>query len=408
MLTEPAATINERRVWMPSYQEEFNPPIRLLLGPGPSNVNPRVFQAMGAPLLGHLDPDFLRVMEDVKEMLRLVFQTANGITFPLSGTGSAGIEAAMVNMLEPGDTIVVGVNGYFGDRMAQIASRCGATPVRVETEWGHPVDPDALESELAKHPKVKAVGVIHAETSTGVLSPVAELADIAHAHDALLIVDAVTSLGGVKLAVDEWGIDVCYSGTQKCLGCPPGLAPITLGRTGEALLSDRKTPIQSWYLDLSLLKQYWSERRAYHHTAPISMIYGLREGLRVVLEEGLEARFQRHARAATALGAGLEALGLELFAQRDARLDTLTAVRIPDGVTDANVRRKLLVEYGIEIGGGLGPVAGKLWRIGLMGENAKASPVLTLLSALEEILPQEGYEVARGEGLAAAQRALAS
>ena len=391
---------------MPGYQEEFHPPARLLMGPGPSNVNPRVHQAMSASLLGYADPGFHKVMDDVQEMLRLVFQTANNLTFPISGTGSAGIETAMVNVLEPGDVILVAENGHFGDRLAQIAARCGAAVTRVQTEWGRPVDPQAIKAELEKHSRVKAVAMVHAETSTGVLSPVADIADIVHAHDALLIVDAVTSLGGMKVTVDGWGIDVCYSATQKCLGCPPGLAPITVSPRGEAVLAGRKTPVQSWYLDLGLISGYWSQTRTYHHTPPTTMIYGLREGLRVILEEGLDARFQRHARSAAALRAGLEGLGLELFAQENARLDTLTSVRIPEGITDANVRGKLLREYNIEIGGGLGPVAGKIWRIGLMGENATTSAVLSLLSALEEVLPQEGYEVARGQGVAAAQRAL--
>ncbi|MBI4201082.1 MAG: alanine--glyoxylate aminotransferase family protein [Chloroflexi bacterium] len=391
----------------PSYLEEFNPPFRLLMGPGPSNVHPRVLQAMGSPLLGHLDPDFLRVMDDVREMLRLVFQTANGVTLPISGTGSAGMEASLVNTLEVGDTVVVGINGYFGDRLAQIAARCGATVHRVEAQWGHPLDPSAIEREMKKHAKVKAVAVVHAETSTGVMSPVADIAQVAHAHDALIILDTVTSLGGVEVAVDRWGVDAAYSGTQKCLGCPPGLAPITLGPRAEEVLRKRRNPVQSWYLDLTLLRTYWSENRAYHHTAPISMIYGLREGLRVVLEEGLEARFERHARNATALRAGLQALGLRLFAKEGFRLPTLTTVYVPDGVNDAKVRSTLLRQYNIEIGGGLGPVAGKIWRIGLMGENSKASNVLTFLSALEQLLPQEGFEVASGAGVAAAQRALA-
>ncbi|MFC1935281.1 pyridoxal-phosphate-dependent aminotransferase family protein [Chloroflexota bacterium] len=391
---------------MPSYQEEFHPPARLLMGPGPSNVHPRVLQAMAAPLLGHLDPDFLQVMDDIKDMLRLVFQTANGITVPVSGTGSAGMEASLFNTLEPGDTIVIGVNGFFGDRLVQIASRCGVTIHCVESEWGDPLDPKAIETELKKHANVKAVAMVHAETSTGVLSPVADIADIAHTHGALIIVDTVTSLGGVEVAVDRWGIDVCYSGTQKCLSCSPGLAPITLGRKAEEALNNRRTPVQSWYLDMTLLRTYWSENRAYHHTAPISMIYGLREGLRVVLEEGLEARFQRHERNAAALRAGLEALGLRLFAQEGYRLPSLTTVYIPDGVNDAKVRSTLLCQYNIEIGGGLGPVAGKVWRIGLMGENSKPSNVLTFLSALEKVLLQEGYKVGRGAGVAAAQRIL--
>ncbi|MSQ22264.1 MAG: alanine--glyoxylate aminotransferase family protein [Dehalococcoidia bacterium] len=392
----------------PRYLEEFHPPARILMGAGPSNVNPRVLHAMTAPLLGHLDPDFIRVMDDVREMLRIVFQTTNVTTLPISGTGSAGMEAALVNILEPGDTVVVGINGYFADRISQIATRCGATVHIVNAPWGHPLDPKAMEAEVKKHPKVKVVAMVHAETSTGVQNPVAEIAQIAHRHGALALVDTVTSLGGIEVAIDRWGVDVCYSGTQKCLGCPPGLAPITFGPRAEEVLKSRKTPVQSWYLDVTLLRSYWSENRAYHHTAPISMIYGLREGLRVVLEEGLEARFQRHSRNAQALWAGLEALGLRLFAQEGVRLPTLTAVHIPDGVSDTQVRSALLRQYNIEIAGGLGPVAGKIWRIGLMGENAKPSNVVTLLSALEEILPKMGYEVAKGEGVAAAQRALAA
>ena len=391
---------------MLSYLEEFKPQNRLLLGPGPSNVNPRVLQALGSPLLGYADPDFFQVLTDVQEMLKVVFQTENTITLPVSGTGSAGIETAMVNMLEPGDVIIVGVNGHFGDRSSEIASRCGATVVRVESEWGHPVEPNAIKTALAKHSKVKAVTVVHAETSTGVLSPLEDLADIIHEKDALFMVDAVTSLGGVRLEVDNWDIDVCFSGTQKCLACPPGLAPITVSDRGYAALTKRSNPVQSWYLDLNLLSGYWSEARTYHHTPPVSMIYGLREGLRVVLEEGLGSRFQRHARAASGLRAGLKALGIGLFAKEDSRLDTLTSVIVPNGVADANVRRKLLRNYSIEIGGGFGPFAGKMWRIGLMGENAKTSTVLSLLSALEEVLPTEGFEVARGEGVAAAQRAM--
>jgi len=362
---------------------------------------------MAAPLLGHLDPDFIQVMDDVKEMLCLVFQTANGMTFPVSGTGTAGMEAALFNVLEPDDPVVVGVNGFFGDRMAQIASRAGATVHRVEAEWGHPIDPQAVEAELKKHDRVKAVAVVHAETSTGVANPVVDIAKIAHAHGALVVVDTVTSLGGMEVSVDRWGINVCHSGTQKCLACPPGLAPITLGRQAEEVLRNRKTPVRSYYLDMTLLWTYWSENRGYHHTAPISMIYGLREGLRVVLEEGLETRCQRHERNAEALCAGLEALGLRLFAQEGCRLPTLISVGIPEGVNDARVRSTLLRQYNIEIGGGLGPVAGKIWRIGLMGENSGPACVLALLSALEKVLLHEGHEIGRGEGVAAAQRVLA-
>ncbi|MBI2171643.1 MAG: alanine--glyoxylate aminotransferase family protein [Chloroflexi bacterium] len=392
---------------MPKYLDEFHPPTRLLMGAGPSNVNPRVLRAMSAPLLGHLDPDFIGVMDDVKSMLRLVFQTNNNLTIPISGTGTAGMEAALVNVLEPGDTLVTAVNGYFGGRLSDIGARCGARVHQIDTPWGEPVDPAAVESELRKHPKVKAVAMVHAETSTGVLSPVEEIARIAHRHNALLILDTVTSLGGVEVAVDRWDVDVCYSGTQKCLGCPPGLAPITLSPRAEEALNHRKTPVQSWYFDLSLLSSYWGDNRAYHHTAPISMIFGLREGLRVVLEEGLQKRFQRHQGNAAALRAGLLALGLELFAKDGCRLPSLTSVHVPSGVTDARVRTALLRTYNIEIGGGLGPVAGKVWRIGLMGENSYPSSLFTLLSALETILTGEGYEVAPGVALAAAQQVIA-
>ena len=300
----------------------------------------------------------------------------------------------------------MGINGYFGERLVQIAERAGATVARVEAEWGQPLDPDAISAELKNHAKVKAVAMVHAETSTGVLSPAEEITRVAHEHDALVIIDTVTSLGGLEVALDRWDGDVSYSGTQKCLGCPPGLSPLTLGKRAEEVLYSRKTPVQSWYLDMSLLKSYWSENRAYHHTAPISMVYGLREGLRVVLEEGLEARFARHEHNAAALRAGLEAMGMKLFAEEDSRLPTLTTVWVPEGIDEAKVRRSLLLDYNIEIGGGLGPVAGRIWRIGLMGENSKPASVLSVLSAIEQLLDKEGYEVARGEGVAAAERAL--
>ena len=388
---------------MPKYLEEFNPPVRLLLGPGPSNVNPRVLQAMSAPLLGHLDPVFLDIMDDVRDMLRIVFKTKNEITIPISGTGSAGMETAIVNVIEPGDTMIVGINGYFGERIAQIGERAGATVARVNAEWGLPLDPDKLNEELKKHKRVKAVAMVHAETSTGVRSPAKEITALAHDHDALVIIDTVTSLGGVEVAMDDWDADVSYSGTQKCLGCPPGLAPVTFGHRAEKVISNRKTPVQSWYLDTSLLKNYWSENRAYHHTAPISMVYGLREGLRVVLEEGLENRFSRHEYNAAALRKGIEAMGMEMFAQEDARLPTLNTVRIPDGIDDAKVRRSLLTEHNIEIGGGLGPVAGKIWRIGLMGENSNKEAVVSVLSALEVVLNEQEARVAPGAGVSAAE-----
>ncbi|MFQ5860997.1 MAG: pyridoxal-phosphate-dependent aminotransferase family protein [Dehalococcoidia bacterium] len=388
---------------------EFYPPSRLLMGPGPSNVHPQVLQAMAAPVVGHLDPDFLGIMEDVREMLRQVFQTHNHLTLPISGTGTAGMEAAVCNVLEPGDTFVVAINGYFGERLAEIGVRHGAQVHLVSTPWGKPVDPAVLEDELKRHPRVKAVGVVHGETSAGVLTPLPEIAALTHAHDALLIVDAVTSLGGVELAMDQWDIDVCYSCTQKCLGAPPGLSPLSLNPRAMKVLEERKTKVQSFYLDLALLESYWTTlRAAYHHTAPISLIYALREALRLVLIEGLEQRFQRHARIAAALRAGLEALGLKLFADPAYRLDPLTTVIAPEGIDEQEVRRHLLKEYNIEIGGGFGPLKGKGWRIGLMGYNAQEINVFTLLSALEHILPRLGCEVPRGESVAAAQRVLAS
>ena len=396
---------------MSDYLKEFRPPERILMGPGPSDVHHRVFQAMATPVLGHLDPVFLGVMDDVMDMLRIMFQTSNRLTLPLSATGSAGMEAAFCNMIEPGDTAVIAINGYFGNRMVDIASRCGAEVHTVEYPWGKAVGPDlsALEEELKKHSKVKVLGVVHGETSTGVLNPLREIADLAHRYDTLLIADAVTSLGGHNLEVDGWDVDVCYSGTQKCIGAPPGLSPITLGPRATKVLSERKSKVQSFYLNLADLETYWSsESRVYHHTAPISMIYSLREALRMAMEEGLEARIRRHARNASALRAGLEALGMELFADPNHRLDPLTTVRVPDGVNEAQLRRKLLLDYGIEIGGGLGEIAGRVWRVGLMGESSKDSNVLMFLSALERILPTEGYEVAQGAGVAAAQRALAA
>ena len=397
---------------MSDYLKEFIPPERLLLGAGPSNVHPRVLQAMATPILGHLDPDFLRVMDDVMEVLRIVFQSSNRLTLPISATGTAGMEAAFCNVVEPGDTVVIAVNGYFGSRMVDIASRCGAQVQTVEFPWGQPVGPDlsAIEDELKKHRSVKVLGVVHGETSTGVLTPLPEIADLAHRYDGLLIADAVTSLGGEDVAIDRWDVDVCYSASQKCLGAPPGLAPISLGPRAIKVLRERKTKVQSFYLNLSNLETYWSENqnRVYHHTAPISMIYALREALRMAMEEGIEQRIRRHALNAAALRAGLEALGLKLFAHPDYMLNPLTTVMVPEEVKEAQVRRKLLVDYGIEIGGGLGEIAGRVWRIGLMGESSRENNVLTFLSALERTLVEEGYEVARGAGVTGAHVAFAS
>ena len=391
-----------------SYLSELQPSARLLLGPGPSSVHPRVLQAMTLPVMGHLDPDFFQVMNDIGDMLREVYHTSNAMTMPISATGTGAMETACANILEPGDTFVVCRNGYFGIRLGNIAQRCGARVFEVDTPWGQPVDPQVLDDELSKHSRVKAVGVVHAETSTGVLTPMPDILDVIRKHGALSIVDAVTSLGGHDMQVDEWGIDVCYSGTQKCLGAPPGLAPITLSEDAMEVVRTRETPVQSFYFNLQELGSYWGRNRAYHHTAPISMTYALREALRMMMEEGVESRIDRHARAAAALRAGLEALGLELLAHPDYRLNPLTTVQIPEGIDDAQVRGALLNDYGIEIGGGLGEFRGKAWRIGLMGDSARDRNVLALLSALEQLLSENGYEVAFGSSLAAAQKAIAA
>ncbi len=390
-----------------SYLSELQPSARLLLGPGPSSVHPRVLQAMTLPVMGHLDPDFFQVMNDIGDMLREVYHTANVMTMPVSATGTGAMETACANILESGDTMVVCRNGYFGIRLGNIAERCGAKVRVVDTPWGQPVDPQALDDELSRHSKVKAVGVVHAETSTGVLTPLPEILEVIRRHGALSIVDAVTSLGGHDMRVDEWGIDVCYSGTQKCLGAPPGLAPITLSDAAMQVVKSRESLVQSFYFNLQDLESYWGLSRSYHHTAPISMTYALREALRMMMEEGIENRIRRHARAAAVLRAGLEALGLELLADPQYRLNPLTTVKIPDGIDDAQVRGALLRDYDIEIGGGLGEFRGKAWRIGLMGDSARDRNVFALLSALETILNGSGYEVAYGSGLAAAQRELA-
>jgi alanine-glyoxylate transaminase/serine-glyoxylate transaminase/serine-pyruvate transaminase len=386
---------------------EFNPPERLLLGPGPSQVHPRVLRAMSAPLIGHLDPAFVQMMEDVKELLRVVFATKNPLTIPISGTGSAGMEACLVNLLEPGDEMVVGVNGVFGTRMAEVAERAGAVVRRVEAPWGKIVRAEQIEAALKNATKPKLVAIVHAETSTGAWQPIPEIANLAHAHGALALVDCVTSLGGAPVLIDEWDVDAAYSGTQKCLSCPPGLSPITFGPRALDVLKARKTKVQSWYLDLSLLAQYWGDERVYHHTAPITMNYALREALRIVVEEGLEARFARHRKNHEALAAGLAPLGLGLAAEEGHRLPMLNAVTVPDGVDEAKVRARLLKDEGIEIGGGLGPMKGKVWRIGLMGESSRRTSVLAVLAALEDALRVEGRRVSAGAAGAAAQEAYA-
>jgi len=387
---------------------ELQPPQKVLLGPGPSTVHPRVLQALSLPVMGHLDPTFFQVMDDVCEMLRKVFHTTNFMTVPISSTGTGAMETACANIIEPGDSMLVCRNGYFGIRLADIAERCGATVHVMDTPWGKAVDPQMLKDELKKRPGLKAVGVVHAETSTGVLSDMKELVDVIHESGALAIVDAVTSLGGHEVRMDDWGIDVCYSATQKCLGAPPGLAPISLSPAAMDVVAKRPSKVQSFYFNLKDLEAYWNQTRAYHHTSPINMTYALREALRMMMEEGQENRINRHARVAAALRAGAEALGLSLLAEEGHRLNPLTTLSIPEGIEDAKVRRALLNDYDIEIGGGLGEFAGKAWRVGLMGESARERNVFALLSALETILSKEGYEVAFGASLSAAQRTIAT
>jgi alanine-glyoxylate transaminase/serine-glyoxylate transaminase/serine-pyruvate transaminase len=384
----------------------LNPPTRILLGPGPSNVHPRVLRALGTPLIGHLDPAFIELMEETKQLLRKTFMTANTLTLPISATGSAGMEACLVNLLEPGDTAIVGVNGVFGTRMVDVVERCDASPVKVEAPWGRIIEPDAVAAALRTAPHAKVVAVVHAETSTGAWQPLEDIGRLVRAAGMLFVVDCVTSLGGCPVRVDDWLIDASYSGTQKCLSCPPGLSPLTFGPRAVEALHRRRSRVRSWYLDLTMIERYWGDERVYHHTAPISMNYALLEALRLVEEEGLETRWARHERHHRALKAGLAAMGLALAAQENHQLWTLNSVRIPDGVDDAAVRKALLAEFGLEIGGGLGPLKGKVWRIGLMGESSSEANVLLALSALERVLPRFGHAVEPGAGVAAAARQL--
>lgn len=386
----------------------LNPPQRILLGPGPSNVDYRVYRALSTPITGHMDPEFLKIMDSVQEKLRAVFRTSNTVTIPVSGTGSAGMEAALVNFIEPGDTVVISVGGVFAERMCDIAERAGARLIRVEAEWGTPTDPAHVEDALRTAPApVKLLAVVHGETSTGVLQPLEPMVRLAQQYGALFVVDAVATLGGVPLEVDANGIDICYGASQKCLSCVPGLAPITLSPRANDLLGRRKTKVQSWYLDLSMVEKYWCRQRTYHHTAPISLIYALEEALRLVEEEGLEARWKRHAHNMEGLLAGLEALTLRSLPAAGHRMTSLAAMFVPDGVDGPGVRSRLLSRYNIEIAGGLGKFRGRLWRIGLMGNSSSESNVLLLLAALETLLHEDGWVKADGRAVAAAQRVYA-
>ena len=383
----------------------LNPPNRILLGSGPSGIHPRVQMAMAMPLVGHLDPYFQTVMDENVSLLRSLFRTKNKLTFPISGTGSAGMEAAFDNFLEPGDVAIVGVNGAFGERMVDNAVRTGAKVVPVIAEWGKIIEPDLIETALKGEKKIKLIAIVHVETSTGIIQPLKEISELSKQYESLFLVDAVTSLAGHEVAVDDWGIDICYSGTQKCLSCPPGLAPFTVNQKALDSIQNR-SKIHSWYLDLSLLSNYWVTGRVYHHTAPISMNYALHEALALIIEEGLEPRIKRHARNAEALRNGLEALGLQLHAQKGYRANSLTTVRVPEGVDAAKVTSRLLKEDNIEISNGLGPLKGKIWRIGLMGYTSTQENLLLFLNAFERILREEGYHLEPGAGVSAAIKSL--
>ena len=373
---------------------------RVLLGPGPSMADPRVLRAMSTPLLGQFDPEFTKIMNEVMDLSRFAFQTANARAFPVPGTGRAGLEAALTSLIEPGDRVVVAECGRFGLLLIEIAERCGAEVVPVRSEWGRLIDLDAIEAAL-KAARTKLVAVVHGETSTGILQPLGDLARLAHDHEALLVADCVVTLGGSEVAVDRWDVDVATAGTQKCLSCPSGLAPVTYNARAEAVIRGRRTKVRSNYLDLGQLADYWSPARFNHHTAPTAMVYGLREALRAVREEGLAARFARHRLHGDALRAGLDALGLTLFGKepRDHRLPFLTPVVVPDGVDELRVRRRLIDDFGIEIGAAFGPLQGKIWRIGTMGYSAQRQFVLVCLAALEHALRLEGHRAPAGAGL---------
>ena len=384
--------------------KSFIPPVRTLMGPGPSDVHPRILSAMARPTIGHLDPLFVEMMDDMKRLLQYAFQTNNQLTIPVSAPGSAGMETCFVNLVEPGDKVVVCQNGVFGGRMKENVERVGATAIMVEDSFGEPVDPNKLEAALKNHPDVKVVAFVHAETSTGVMSDAKTLCEIAHRYDCLTIVDTVTSLGGSPLKVDEWGIDAVYSGTQKCLSCTPGLSPVSFNERAVEKIKSRKTKVQSWFMDLNLVMGYWGAgaKRAYHHTAPINALYGLHEALVILAEEGLENAWARHKHHHELLRAGLEAMGLELVVRWEFRLPQLNAVSVPAGVDEALVRKRLLQEFDLEIGAGLGALAGKVWRIGQMGFASNAKNIIYCLGALDAVLTSMDAPINSGTAVKAA------
>jgi len=382
----------------------FYPPPRTLMGPGPSDMNPRVNLALSRPIIGHLDPLFVQMMDEIKSKLQYAFQTTNALTLPISGPGSAGMEACFVNLIEPNDKVIVCQNGVFGGRMKENVMRCGAKPIMVEDNWGNPVDLNKVEDAFKRNGDVKAVAFVHAETSTGVQSDAKAISEIACKYTALTIMDAVTSLGGTPVKIDDWSIDAVYSGSQKCLSCVPGLSPVSFSEAAQAIIVGRKTQVQSWFLDMNLIMGYWgtNAKRAYHHTAPINPLYALHESLVLLEEEGLENAWKRHEMHHEALKAGIEAMGLSLLVKESARLPQLNAIKIPDGVNEARVRERLLNEFQLEIGAGLGPLAGKIWRIGLMGYGANRRNVLYCLNSLESVLLTEGIPVPAGAAIKAA------
>lgn len=410
MMARPPARRALRESERAMAVRSFHPPIRRLLGPGPSDVHPRVLAAMARPTVGHLDPAFTAMMEEVKDMLRQAFRTVNELTIPVSGPGSVGMETCFVNLVEPGDTVIVCQNGAFGGRMKENVERCGGTAVMVADDWGRPVDPDKVAAAFRANGKVKALAFVHAETSTGVQSDAAALCALARDHGALVIVDAVTSLGGTPVLVDEWQADAVYSGSQKCLSCMPGISPVTISAKAASVVQGRNRPIQSWFMDLNLVMGYWrgggGAPRVYHHTAPINALYALHESLVMLLEEGLEASWERHARMHAALRAGIEAMGLGFLVEEKYRLPQLNTVTVPDGVDEAAVRGQLLARYGMEVGAGLGPLAGKVWRVGVMGTSATPSNIVLFLAALDDILGGMGAKIDRGAALPAAEKAL--
>lgn len=385
---------------MKQYQE-LKPSERILMGPGPSNVDPRVLRAMSAPILGHLDPEFLEIMNETMDLLRYVFQTKNQLTMAMPGTGSAGMETVLANLIEEGDKVIVCINGVFGGRMEDICRRLKADVTTLNAPWGTVFEPDTIKEALAKT-GAKFVAIVHAETSTGALQPLEEISKICKEYGALLLVDCVTSLAGCEVKIDEWGIDAAYSGTQKCISCPPGLSPVTFGERAQEIINNRKSKVPIWYLDLTMIQNYWGQQRFYHHTAPINMNYALRESLRIIYEEGLENRFARHELNSKALKTGLEAMGIKMWAQEGHRLPMLTTCVIPEGVDDVAVRKYLLNNYSIEIGGGLGDAKGKIWRVGIMGHTCTETNVLLFLTALESALKAQGYKIEPGIGTNAA------